>query len=135
MKQIFSQSLSLFKKGFLQKNNFIICPSNQFTINFFIKLQKLGYLANIYLFFNKQIPNNKYIKIYYKYNNFNAYSFKDIIIFSTTTRYYYKTYIQILFLKKQLNSGSLIFSTSFGILTDFEILEKKIGGFLICYIF
>ncbi len=133
MKKIFVQSLFLFKKGFLQKKNAIICPANKFVINFFIKLLKLGYLTNIYFFKHNKLLNIKYIKIFYKFNTFN-YSFKNIIIFSTSSRQYYKTYTQILVLKKQLNLGSLIISTSEGILTDLEIIQKKIGGFLLCYI-
>jgi ribosomal protein S8 len=134
MKKIFIQSLFLFKKGFLQKKNTMSCPANKFVITFFIKLIKLGYLTNISFFPDKFLKNKQYIKIFYKYNQF-GYSFKNIIIFSTSARYYYKTYLQILILKKQLNIGVLLFSTSKGILTDFDIMQEKIGGFLICYIY
>jgi ribosomal protein S8 len=134
MKKLFIQSLFLFKKGFLHKKNTIICPANKFVITFFIKLIKLGYLNNISFCTDALRTNKQYIKIFYKYNQL-GYSFNNIIIFSTESRHYYKTYLQILILKKQFNIGLLLFSTSKGILTDLEIIREKIGGFLICYIY
>lgn len=134
MNTCFLQSLNNFKYGILKQCNFIQSISNKFGVLFFTKLVTEGFIAECSFTKKNNIPQNKIlIKIYYKYNK-NAFFLQNIHIFTKPSCKIYKTYNQILNLKQNTIGGTFFFTTTFGILTDVEILQKRIGGILLCYL-
>lgn len=81
----------------------------------FIKKQQHLFLRVNLLYYNNRITGN-FTKMLTKPSNKSNISYKSLFLIS-----------------KCIGNAVLIISTSIGLLTHFDAIQKKIGGFLVCF--
>ena len=101
-----------------------------FTLNILKVLYELGFILGF------KVLNFKFTLVFLRFFN-NFCSFRLLLLLSKPTRQLYVTYKQLKyfnFYKYNFNSFFLI-STNYGILTDKQCINLKIGGKLILEVF
>ena len=107
MNSCFFQSLNRFQYGLVNQTNLIKCESTSFGLQFFNKLLQENLIASVSSTKNLQ-TQKLYLTLYYKYTP-KTFFLKRLIIYSTPSRKIYKTYDQIVFLKKNVIGGIFFF--------------------------
>ena len=129
---LLSNLIANIKNGYQTKINVIGIKKSKKCLTVLDLLYKEGYISGF-----KQDPENKYkILVYLKYNSNNVAAISYIQQISTQGfRIYIK--VSLLWEIKKLNQQKVtyVISTPYGIITDKEALEKKIGGELLFKIF
>lgn len=128
MNILLNQMLLMLKSGYSLKKKFIkIYKFNNLCLNVLYFLYKEGYI----LCYNYDNLNCCFY-IFLKYNN-NLGAFHNLFLYS---KFKNKIYINYNLLKNyQSNMGMYVLSTSKGILSVNEAIEKKTGGVLLFFIF
>lgn len=122
----FLDLLCRIKNGYLAKKKKISVIKSNLNEMILSKLNKLGFILS----FSTGLIN-EYI-VFLRYNEKYEPAIKQLKMFSTENN------VDLTFLKKRVPYNGLgvwLLSTSKGILTNFEALEKKVGGFLFLEVF
>ncbi len=118
--------ITLIRNGLLNQKHSVLIQKSVILYNF------LDFLCKQRFILSYHDENNKYIKVYLRYNQYGKLVLHDIRLLSTKSRRLYIHYN----LLKHLKTSVCIFilSTTKGYLTHQEALSQKLGGELICYI-
>jgi len=113
------------------KKQYVIVKYSQLIITIFRLLLKLGYIEKVQKIIYKK--NISLLKIYLKYESkiYNS-VIKEFKIISKPGRRIFMKYNKI---KRFYNGlGTIIISSSKGVITDYYAIENKVGGELLCKI-
>lgn len=113
------------------KKQYVIVKYSQLIVTIFRLLLKLGYIEKVQKIIYKK--NISLLKIYLKYESkiYNS-VIKEFKIISKPGRRIFMKYNKI---KRFYNGlGTIIISSSKGVITDYYAIENKVGGELLCKI-
>lgn len=122
----YSNLLNQLKLGIKLKKKFIFIKNNNKHLVLLNKLIQQN-VINGYSFVN----NNKNINVYLN-NNYDYFKIKNFFKKTRLICIKYKHYVK---LQSKMTSSIYLFSTSQGLLTSKELLQKKTGGILMCKLF
>jgi small subunit ribosomal protein S8 len=122
----FANCIVLLRNGLKNKNHFVIIQKSIILYSFLNFLIQQGFILGFMDY------NEKYIKVFLKYNPYGIGVLHDIKLLSTKSR---RLYVKYEFLKYfRSNVGIFILSTTNGYLTHQQAILQKIGGELVCYV-
>lgn len=118
--------ITLIRNGVLNQKHSVLIQKSVILYDFLFFLTKQRFILSYTDY------NQKYIKVYLRYNQYGKLVMHDIKLLSTKSRRLYIHYN----LLKHLKTSVCIFilSTTKGYLTHRDALSQKIGGEIICYI-
>jgi small subunit ribosomal protein S8 len=118
--------ITLIRNGILNQKHSVLIQKSVILYDFLFFLTKQRFILSYTDY------NQKYIKVYLRYNQYGKLVMHDIKLLSTKSRRLYIHYN----LLKHLKTSVCIFilSTTKGYLTHRDALSQKIGGEIICYI-
>ena len=120
-----AQMISNIKVGLISKSRYVKCKNTYLCIEVLKQIYNLGYISGF------SILNKNDIRIFLKYSNNRSVISSIHFINSKKSKNYIKNKNFLSnSLSKNFNSyySTLLCSTSYGILSDVEMITRKIGG-------
>src|SRR5690606_6000033 len=117
------QIFSNIKVACLQGKSYITVNYSKFIVNFFTILYLNGFIANF------KVLNNFKIKVYITYLSNSLSIFQSLKIMSKGSKKNYISFNKMVFF---FNNKFFIVFNSKGLLTNFQVIKKRVGGELVC---
>lgn len=123
-----SDLVSRIKNGYLAHKPLIHSPESILRLEVLKVLKNEGYILN----YTKNAEDENLIDIHLKYHNSSP-ALSEINVISKSGRRVYCTYDKIPLIKNGL--GTVVISTSFGVLSGHDAKSKRVGGEILLKIF
>ncbi|MCX7991779.1 MAG: 30S ribosomal protein S8 [Proteobacteria bacterium] len=126
---VIADMLTIIRNGCKARKNEVVVPHSKLKENILEVMKREGFIPSYEVV---KIGNHNYLKIFLGYDNKRKPIINNIVRISKPGRRIYTEKDEIVPVRRGL--GVSILSTSKGLMTDKEAIEKNVGGEVICKI-